>query len=156
MTKAHTLTAALIAALLATTAVSAAPGGDRAGLRGGPDFTQLDTDGDGSLTAADLAAAAEDRFARADTDADGRITQDEWQAAAEARAADRDTRRAQAMLERRDANGDGALTLEELTSGDRAARMLSRLDTDGDGAVSQAEFDAAPRRGGHGPRGGQR
>lgn len=144
------LSAALLATLVAATAVSAAPGGDRHGMRGAPDFSSLDANGDGILDSADLTAAAEERFARIDTDGDGRVTEAELQAAAEERAAERGTRRMQAMLERHDANGDGALTLEELTSGDRGTRMLSRLDSDGDGQVTQEEFESAPRRGPHG------
>lgn len=70
----------MIVVLLATLVA----GNALAGRHGGPGFTELDTDGDGLLSAAELAelptcpgCSAEDRFARLDADADGYVSQDE-------------------------------------------------------------------------------
>ena len=144
-------TALILMALAATTTIAlAAPGGDRAGMRGGADFSELDTNGDGVLTSADLAAAAEERFAGLDADGDGQITQSELAAAADQREQDRRERRLSAMLERFDADSNGTLSLEELSAGDRAGRMLERADADGDGQITQAEFESIEKRGRHG------
>ena len=52
------------------------------------------------------------------------------------------------MFEKKDANGDGSLTLEELKAGmkgkalDNAEKRFEKLDKDGDGKVSLEEFKA--------------
>lgn len=162
MTKLIPSTALVLIALAAATTIAVAAPGDRGGMRGGPDFSELDANGDGVLTSADLTAAAEARFASLDTDSDGQVTQSELAAAADQRDQDRRERRMSAMLERFDTDSSGSLSLEELSSGDRASRMLERADTDGDGQITQAEFESMEKRGGHhggdrkGPRGAQR
>jgi hypothetical protein len=51
-----------------------------------------------------------------------------------------------------DADGDGSITLEEMTafvqarSAERAAAMFARLDADGDGVITAAEMEAAKER----------
>jgi len=124
-----------------------------------PEFGTLDTDGDGALTLAEMAAAAAARFDAADTDGDGGLSVAEIAARADARRMDG----LAAMIADNDANGDGILQADEMQRGgrDRMARMFDRLDADDDGAVSAAEFAAArdhghDRRGGHdGTRGGR-
>lgn len=49
------------------------------------------------------------------------------------------------MIERRDRNGDGVLSADELRSVERMERMIDRLDTDDDNAISAAEYDAAEK-----------
>lgn len=143
-------TALVLIALTAATTIAVAAPGDRGGMRGGADFSELDTNGDGVLTSADLAAAAEERFAGLDADGDGQITQSELAAAADQREQDRRERRLSAMLERFDADSNGTLSLEELSAGDRAGRMLERADADGDGQITKAEFESIEKRGRHG------
>ena len=47
------------------------------------------------------------------------------------------------MIERHDADGDGALTAAELATRPAPQNLFDRADTDADGALSQAELDAA-------------
>ncbi|MEM9523725.1 MAG: calcium-binding protein [Pseudomonadota bacterium] len=103
------------------------------------DFEALDTDGDGRITRAEMEARTASRFAALDTDNSGTLSAQEVKAQAETRISDRAAR----MIERRDTDGDGALSLEELSKDARSDRMFARLDTNDDGAVSRAEFDAA-------------
>lgn len=115
--------------------------------RGGPDFSTLDLNGDGSLTQEELRTLADQRFTARDTNGDGALSAAELQAA----AADRAGRRSAGMIERLDQNGDGLLQRSELEArgSDRGARMFERADSDGDGAISAEEFQAikdSPRR----------
>lgn len=118
-------------------------------------FEALDLDGDGMLTPEEMAGAREARFAGADSNGDGVLDRDELMA----RGSERMARGIDRMLERADADGDGALSAEELAEmrpgrgGPEA--MFDRFDADGDGALTEAEFDEAiarlrERRGGHG------
>lgn len=50
--------------------------------------------------------------------------------------------RAERTIQMRDTNGDGLLSVEELSAEMNADTMFARADTDGDGAISKAEFDA--------------
>ncbi|MEM7319290.1 MAG: calcium-binding protein, partial [Pseudomonadota bacterium] len=67
-------------------------------------FEELDANGDGEITMAELEARQAARFAAADTDGDGKLTAAELTARANARV----EKRVNKMLERHDANGDGA------------------------------------------------
>lgn len=169
MTGYSKLTAAAISALLiggiAVSAMSSAEArgfGERHGP--GPEnisFEDLDVDGDGLITTADVEARKAARFAEIDANGDGQLTAEEIAAHAEARMAeraakfaDKAAKRTERMIERNDENGDGTISLAEL-GGDRADRMFDRLDEDGDGAISAEEFDAMKKRfkGHRGPRG---
>lgn len=97
-------------------------------------FEQLDANGDGKLTQAEMLAQHEARFAEADQNHDGKLSQEERKAA-----------RAQRMEQRfaeRDANRDGRLSGDELP---RRGHKLSRADSDGDGALSLQELSAHKR-----------
>lgn len=113
---------------------------DRGGSSARLDFATLDADGDGQITPSEMRAGARGRFATQDTDGDGFLTAEEAASAKAARFASRFER----MLSRRDANGDGRLSLEELhpsdENEDRRARMFERLDTDRSGGISQEEL----------------
>ncbi len=152
--------ALLIAAMAGGLALNAAEA--REGPRAG--FAEIDADGDGLVTAAELEALAAARFAAADADGDGGLSAEELLGAGGDRRAERVAR----MLDRLDSDGDGLLQRSELEAGRGGPRgggglerFIARADTDGDGALSEAEFDAArermaDRRGGpgpHGPRG---
>jgi len=126
-----------------------------------PAFSELDLDGDGTLTLEEMQSARGARFAQADTDGDGNLSRDELLAGAAERMAIMIDR----QMERFDDNEDGMLSANEMDDmRPRRAdpeRMFSRVDADGDGVVSEAEFDEIAstmmRRGGgagHGERGG--
>jgi len=121
-------------------------------------FSELDADGNGVVTKEEMQARAQTRFDAADTNGDGKLSVDEMVAAAEARAEDAMKKRAEQMSERmakrterlienKDTDGDGMLTMAELEdTKSRGDRFFDRLDADGDGVVSQEEFDAAKAR----------
>jgi len=117
-----------------------------------PSFAELDSDGDGSLSTAEIQARADARFAAMDSNGDGVISADENAAAMAQKAAERAEMRFARLLEWRDADGDGALS--QLEMGDnRAERVFSRADANSDGMISAEEYEQALERG---PRGGQK
>ena len=149
--------AALIA--VASTAVIATakgiPGGNGHGQGNHIErlFERMDADQDGSITKAEVEAAAVARFTEADANGDGLLDADEMAAAGEGRNAERRAKRIAKHMERADTDGDGAISLEEMTAsgGNRMDRMFENLDADGDGVITQAEAEAAKpmRRGGN-------
>lgn len=102
-------------------------------------FEEIDTDGNGEVTKAELQALKEARFAAADSNGDGVLSLEEMQAQGRERAAERAAR----MLERFDKNGDGALSKDELPQPRRAGKMFDRMDGDGSGGISKQEFEEA-------------
>lgn len=105
-------------------------------------FETLDADGSGEITPEDLASLADTRFSDVDTNGDGSVSRDEFVAAHVARA----EKRAAQRFERLDADGDGVLSrdvLEARGGKHRGARMIERFDTDGSGGVSAEEFEEA-------------
>ena len=127
--------------VIALTAVSVTALGAAARERG-PDFSALDTDGNGELTQTELQAHGAARFAETDKDGDGLLSAAEIAAHAEQRAA----ARADRMVERLDTDGDGLLSTEELAARRGEARIFQRMDTDDSGTITKAEFDAARER----------
>ncbi|MGA9433502.1 MAG: calcium-binding protein [Roseobacter sp.] len=105
-------------------------------------FEQLDQDGDGQVTRAEMGASRTARLERADTDGDGMLSAAEI----EAMAVEQAKARAQHMLERMDADGDGMVPLDEMRTNARFEQRFDRIDRDGDGAISKAEFDRARDR----------
>ncbi|PSJ38157.1 EF-hand domain-containing protein [Allosphingosinicella deserti] len=120
-----------------------------------------DLDGNGQITAAEAASAAQQKFAEADANKDGRLTADELPrrggrhhhrghrdpppgAGPQAQPQPGPTTQRPEL----DANGDGAVTASEFT--DRLQQRFARADANHDGIVSAAELAAAkPQRGGH-------
>lgn len=115
----------------------AAKGGDPAQR-----FNEIDADSNGEITERELKDHATARFAAADTDGDGLLSPAEMAAQRIARGG----KRAARLLERFDADKNGALDAAELEQaaagrgGKRANRMLKRLDADADGKLSLEEM----------------
>ena len=115
-------------------------------------FEELDANGDGSVTEAEMQAHRAAQFTAADTDGDGSLSRAELEAQMKSGKEDRMTRRLDKMMERVDADGNGVLSQDELANvgSERKGKGFSRMDKDGDGAISKAEFDdmGKKRRGG--------
>lgn len=139
--------AAMVAASFST--IANAESGPRGGDRMGQMFVfgEMDANADGKVTKDEITAFQTAKTAAMDTDKDGNLSVAELLAAHEARKAanedDRAKRMVKRMIEKRDANKDGVLSLAEMTPpADRGDKMFARADTDGDGAISKAEAEA--------------
>ncbi|MBE1296505.1 MAG: calcium-binding protein [Rhodobacteraceae bacterium] len=102
-------------------------------------FEELDADGNGQVTKAEIEAHRAARFAATDTDGDGKLSAAEIEAEGVKRAAERAVR----MIERHDSDGDGALGPDELPKSRQRGDMFARMDSDGNGAISKEEFQEA-------------
>ena len=138
--------AAMVAASFSTIAQADAGGhgGDRMGRMFV--FEEMDANADGKVTKDEITAFHAAKIAAMDTDKDGNLSEAELIAAQAQRKAERETTRetkmVKRMMEKRDANKDGVLSLEEMTPpAGRGDKMFDRADTDGDGAISKAEAD---------------
>jgi Ca2+-binding EF-hand superfamily protein len=147
---------ALAGGLFASVAIAEMAPGDMEGM-GGPgghgergamfmeQFDLIDADKDGKITAAELAAHRQARFATADTNADGALNAEELTAFQVSQMAEKIAKRSERMLQWMDANGDGGLSADEMPDGPSPER-LARLDADGDGAITKAEAETAMQR----------
>ena len=137
MKKTDLMKVTLLAGLIAIGGAASAKSGD-----GNAMFDKVDADSNGEITQAELRAHAEARFAAADTNNDGSLSSEELLANRVGNKADR-------MLKRFDADGNGQLSAEELEAaaddrmGKRAKRMMARLDADKDGKLTLDEMNAA-------------
>lgn len=121
--------------------------------RGGPEghgprfnFEELDTNGDGQITAAEMEAHKAERFASQDTDGDGFLSKEELVAAMTQKIEESVAPRADKMLERKDADNDGQISLAELENNERPKSFFERLDKDGDGAISKEEMETMKKK----------
>lgn len=138
---------AVLGALLATTASAEMGKGGQGGQGGHGEmllemFDSIDTDSDGKLTEAELEAHRAAMFTAFDADADGKLNADEMKARMLARFTETLDDRMARMIENRDNNGDGSLSLDEMEEGP-GQRGFARIDSDNDGAISKAEAEAA-------------
>jgi len=113
-----------------------------------PNFAQYDTDGDGKISAEELAAGRAQMAAEMDLDGDGAISADELKAHTEKMAVERTKTRLEAL----DTDGDGVVSTSEMAAASRvrgAVRvpaenpLFARIDTNGDDVISAEELDAA-------------
>lgn len=118
-------------------------GPDGHGGPGGPgmrmSFEEIDTDGNGEISQAEMEAMKGAHFADTDTNGDGVVSLEELTAQAVKQVA----AHAEKMLKMRDANGDGVLSQEELSKPHRMGQMFDRFDADENGSISKEEFEAA-------------
>lgn len=136
MTQTKILVAVIAAAgVLATSAVVAKPG--FGGFGPNMQFEDIDTDGNGEISKAEIEAQKAAHFRATDTNGDGKLSLEEMQANAQERAA----ARAAKMVSRLDADGDGALSESELSQRGRRGDMFARLDRDDSGGISKEEFE---------------
>lgn len=92
----------------------------------GEDFTRMDSDQDGRISATEHSTKLEQKFGKLDTDGNGSISQSELSAKGKA---DR--------FARLDSDGNGELSRQEFTGREHFAQM----DTDGDGFLSRDELE---------------
>jgi len=138
---------ALAAATLTTFALGATA------VDGSPRFEQMlkkcDTNGDGRVSLQEYLAAATARFQQVDTQHKGSVTAE--QIANSPAAAERKEHRAEKLVRRLDAAGNGYVTQDEFVAAAKA--RFAKLDRDGDGKLTPAELSA--RRRAHGRADGQ-
>jgi Ca2+-binding EF-hand superfamily protein len=124
----------------AASAFGQPPGdGPRGGMRGDPVFLALDLDGDGSISAAELAKAAP-ALRKLDKNSDGKLTEDELRptfAGGPGRGGAQPPDMVATMLSF-DKNGDGKLEKSELP--ERMQNMFARADADQDGFITKDEL----------------
>ena len=115
--------------------------GDRDGRRGGRDagfgmrgiaglFAEVDQDGDGSITQADIDAYLEAQRTGADADGDGAVSLAEFEAIWLEQTRQAMTRTFQGL----DADASGEITEAELS--ERFGGVVARMNRDGDGALT--------------------
>ncbi|MDB5315077.1 MAG: hypothetical protein JWO24_921 [Rhodospirillales bacterium] len=131
------------------------------GFAAGEAFARADANNDGRVTLDEGRGWLQARFAEADADRDGGVTIDELVAFMQARrAAGRPAPSEERQVRMRDglsrgfrfvdANGDGKVSMTELTP--VAEAMFRAADRNADGALARDEI--RPQRGGRGPRQG--
>ena len=93
-------------------------------------FTELDADGDGSLTQAELAQGGKLRFAKADKNKDGFLSHAELRNQMVEKMQQRSSRKMTKIMALRGTDKDGKLSFEEfrLPSGGSADKMFACMD----------------------------
>ena len=110
-------------------------------------FEELDANGDGAVTRDEIAMHRADRFATADTDGNGSLSEAELKARADARSAKRIAR----MIKHLDADGSGEISADEMQAS-KKHDPFKRMDADGDGSISAEEFAEFKPHRGHGKK----
>jgi len=131
-----------LATLFGTAVPIAAQANDKAGDHEAM-FKQMDTNGDGKISADEYATAAKKTFEKMDANHDGKVTADEMTAAHQAVAghkAEKGEMTAAEKIKMFDTNNDGVLSEDEYIAG--AKRSFDQLDTNHDGYLSKEEIEA--------------
>lgn len=104
-------------------------------------FEQADSDKNGTLSEAEVLAAAEKIFERRDSNKDGVLdTADARPGKGKWHHGKGGEKRTERMLNRLDTNKDGKISQDEMLAS--ATRMFERFDADKNGEVTKAEVDA--------------
>lgn len=120
---------------------------------GGWLIEKLDTNGDGSITKAEVEAAKAAKFAAADANGDGGLTMAEMEAFREAERARMMEAMKTRMFNENDANGDGVISIDEFDS--RGMPLFDHVDANDDGILTAEEMTAMREKGDwHHRRGG--
>jgi Ca2+-binding EF-hand superfamily protein len=134
-------------------------------------FEQMDSNGDGVVTSAELEKGFLERFTKSDANHDGKVTSDEFKAQHEAMKKEHEKHEGMGHGGRGhghghdgkgpdgkgphglpgDSNGDGVVTKAEAQAD--VQTMLKKLDTNSDGKLTKDELDKGPM--GHGHCGGK-
>ena len=131
--------ALVVGAMLASLAFGAGP------KAGKPDaeFTAMDTNKDGTVSAEEHAAASKKMFDTMDANRDGKVTAAEMDAAHQRVTGKKSKKTDMSSAEKIkviDTDGDGILKAEEHAAGSRA--MFEKMDTDKDGFLTKDELAA--------------
>lgn len=114
-------------------------------------FDTIDTDGDGFVSRAEMDAARLERFMALDRNGDGQVDRSELMVGPGQGRKGYTAEQTQAVLASYDHDGDGIITLEEVTEAIERLNVFSGLDTDGDGTLTREEaagvLDIRPRGG---------
>lgn len=113
---------------------------DPAAARPLESFSGMDVDGDGFISSAEYAKAAQTMFRLTDADHDGLITVAEMDAAERA-VSDGATPSSEKTIAASDGDGDGQLTLAEYVGGSNG--LFAKIDANADTRLDRAEWDAA-------------
>lgn len=141
------LAAMVAAGALVSLAASAHGGGGRGGEHGKEMLAKVDTDGNGSLSKAEIDAFNLARAQEMDLNKDGSVTADEARTFHEQQRAKRQAERFAKM----DTNKDGKVSVQEIADG--RGDWLMRKDANGDGQVSPDEMHSGRHGWRHGKHG---
>ncbi|MDE2562914.1 MAG: EF-hand domain-containing protein [Sphingomonadales bacterium] len=104
-------------------------------------FDGKDANGDGKITQAEYAKAAQSIFQMMDADQSGTVTVQEMDAARAALGMSNAEESSEKIIQQADSDGDGKLTLAEWMA--NANAQFDVLDTNKDGVIDRQEWDAA-------------
>lgn len=100
-------------------------------------FTEMDSNGDGKITQAEITASKTRNFHAMDTNNDGAVSSDEMLNHAINKMKERMQERMGKRFAKIDKDSNGTISADEF--GGRTSKMMEHLDTNKDGAISMQE-----------------